>query len=281
MAVIIDGNAVASIIKERVRQKVAALKKPPSLAVVLVGSDPGSLAYIAGKFKACEETGITSTLYELDEGVSQGELLALIERLNNDANIDAILPQQPFPPHIDARAVVCMVDPAKDVDCLHPYNMGLVMAGEAPMPSCTPSGVITMLDESGIKIEGKDCVVLGRSDVVGKPIAMLLMKRNATVTICHSKTADLESHTRRADILVAAIRRPKFVTARMIKEGAAVIDVGINRLGGKKICGDVDYKDCFDKAGFITRVPGGVGPVTVATLMENCLKASTLRDRRV
>ena len=278
MAIIIDGTKLAAEVRERVRLQVTQLERPPKLAVVLAGRDPASLAYIAGKEKACEETGIQFILLERDERTSQEELLTLINGLNADDTIDGILPQQPFPSHINTHAVVCAVDPRKDVDCLHPYNMGLVMSGTAEMPSCTPAGVITMLAESGIALEGKNCVVLGRSNVVGKPIAMMLMQQNATVTICHSRTQNLPEITRNADILIAAIRQPKFVKADMVKEGGVIIDVGINRLGGKKICGDVDYKDCFEKAGYITKVPGGVGPMTVASLMENCVKAYRLRN---
>ena len=280
MAILIDGKKLAGDIRLRVRDKVAASARAPSLAVVLAGSDPGSLVYIQGKERACAETGIKFALHRFQENVSQAELLSFIDSLNADETVDAILVQQPLPKQIDTHAAVCRVDPMKDVDCLHPYNMGLVMAGSAALPPCTPAGVIIMLEESGIKLEGKTCVVLGRSNVVGKPVAMMLMQKNATVTICHSKTENLHDITRRADVLVAAIRQPRFVTAEMIKEGCAVIDVGINRLEGKKICGDVDYKSCFEKAGYITKVPGGVGPMTVAFLMENCLRAMELRRAR-
>jgi methylenetetrahydrofolate dehydrogenase (NADP+)/methenyltetrahydrofolate cyclohydrolase len=276
MAQIIDGRALAAKIKERVREKVSNMERPPSLAVVLAGNDPASLAYINGKREACAETGIRFTLHELAENVPQDELLELIDGLNTDKDTDGILVQQPLPGHIETDAVVRRVDPRKDVDCLHPYNMGLVAAGTPAFLPCTPAGVAAMLAESGINLEGARAVILGRSNVLGKPLAFLLLQQNATVTVCHSRTRDLSEITKQADVLVAAIGRPRFVTADMIKEGAVVIDVGINRLEGRKICGDVDYKDCFGKASFITRVPGGVGPMTVAMLMENCLKAAEL-----
>ena len=273
MATIIDGKQIAQIIKDRVADRVKRMPAPPNLATILVGDDPGSLVYLAGKEKACNEAGIGFTLHKLPHDTPQEALIDLIDRLNNDAGVHGILPQQPFPSHIDTHEIVSRVDPRKDVDCLNPYNIGLVTAGNPAIPPATPYGIITMLKESNIPMEGKNCVIIGRSNIVGKPMAMLMLMQNATVTICHSKTANLPYITSQADIVIAAMRKPRFVTGEMIKEGAVVIDVGINRLEGKKICGDVDFKSCRDKASYITKVPGGVGPVTIATLLSNCVKA--------
>ncbi|MDR1663514.1 MAG: bifunctional 5,10-methylenetetrahydrofolate dehydrogenase/5,10-methenyltetrahydrofolate cyclohydrolase [Clostridiales bacterium] len=279
MAQIIDGKALSAVIRERVKARVAKLERPPALAVVLAGNDAPSLVYVRNKEKACAEAGIRFVFHQLEENVSQKEMLALIDKLNADGDIDGVLIQQPnpLPPNLDMHEAVCRVDPLKDVDCLHPYNAGLVMAGTAAFLPATPAGVVAMLKESNIEMKGKRCVILGRSNVVGKPLAMLMLQQNATVTVCHSHTRDLREITRQADILIAAVRQPLFVKADMIKENAVVIDVGINRLEGKKICGDADYKDCFEKASYITRVPGGVGPMTVAMLLENCVKAYELR----
>lgn len=272
MAQILNGKAVAAVLKTRVKEKIST-DNPPSLAVVLVGQNPASLTYIRGKEKACNEVGIRFQLHALEENTSQADLLALIDTLNADNNIHGLLVQQPLPPHLDKHAVVSRIDPRKDVDCLHPHNVGLVMTGRARLLPATPAGVIMLLDECGVSLEGKHCVIIGRSDIVGKPLALMLLARDATVTVCHSRTQGLADICRRADVLVAAAGRPRLVTPDMISPGCIVVDVGVNRLEGKKICGDVDYKGCFEKASFITPVPGGVGPMTVAVLMENCLKA--------
>jgi methylenetetrahydrofolate dehydrogenase (NADP+)/methenyltetrahydrofolate cyclohydrolase len=278
MAQVIDGKSLAAEIREGLAKKAAGMKRPPALAVVLAGEDPPSLVYVESKKKACAEIGIRFCFHQLPEDTTQAKMLALIDELNADGGVDGILVQQPnpIPPHINMHEIVCRVDPRKDVDCLHPYNMGLLTAGNPAMLPCTPAGVVKMINAAGIPTKGKHCVVLGRSNVVGKPLALLMLQQNATVTICHSRTENLPEITRQADILIAAVRQPRFVKADMIKEGAAVIDVGINRLEGRKICGDVDYKDCFNKASFITKVPGGVGPMTVAMLMENCVRAAEL-----
>ena len=293
MAIIIDGQKHGLAIRAEVKE--AAKGKNCTLAVVLVGDDPASLVYIGMKKKACEEAGIGFELHRLPEAASEDEVLALIDGLNANNAITGILVQQPFPSRLNKEKILTRLDHRKDVDCLHPYNVGLALAGRAAnsanmqsRPSddskpdtvqlprllpCTPAGCITLLKREGIEISGKQAVVIGRSDIVGKPLALMLMAENATVTICHSRTKDLPEVCRRADILVAAIGRPRFVTADMVKDGAVVIDVGVNRLEGKKICGDVDYDAVSQKASYITPVPRGVGPMTVATLMENCVKA--------
>jgi methylenetetrahydrofolate dehydrogenase (NADP+)/methenyltetrahydrofolate cyclohydrolase len=278
MAQVIDGKLLAAGIRERLAEKAAAMVRPPALAVVLAGEDAPSLVYVENKRKACAEIGIRFFFYQLPEEATQAEMLTLIDELNADKNIDGVLVQQPnpIPLNLNMHEIVCRVDPRKDVDCLHPYNMGMLAAGNPIMLPGTPAGVVKMLKETGIETDGKHCVVLGRSNVVGKPLALLMLRENATVTVCHSRTRNLTEITRQADILVAAVRQPQFVKAEMIKDGAAVIDVGINRLEGKKICGDVDFKSCFDKAAYITKVPGGVGPMTVAMLMENCVRAAEL-----
>ena len=277
MAIIIDGKTHAAKIKQNVKERIAAMsaegKRPPAFAVVLAGENPASLVYIKGKEKACAETGIHFTCHRLEEHTPQKDLLALINNLNADENVDGILVQQPFPKHIEKQTVLSAIAPNKDVDCLHPANIGLYMAGRGTFLPCTPAGIMRLLNEYNIPVEGKRCVIIGRSDVVGKPLSMLMLAQNATVTICHSYTRNLPEITRSADILVAAIGKPRFVTADMVKRGCVAIDVGVNRLEGRKVCGDFDYAACFDKAAYITPVPGGVGPMTIAMLTENCLKA--------
>ena len=248
------------------------------LAVVLVGNDPASQVYVNNTEKACQECGFYSEKYLLDENVSMKELLDLIEVLNNRDEISGILVQLPLPKHLDEKEVINAINPAKDVDAFHPVNVGKIMIGDFDFLPCTPAGVMELIKESGIDPEGKECVVIGRSNIVGKPQAMLLLHKNATVTICHSRTKNLKEVTKRADILVAAVGKAKFVTEDMVKEGAVVIDVGMNRDENGKLCGDVDFENVSKIAGAITPVPGGVGPMTIAMLMQNTLKAATLKN---
>jgi len=273
---IIDGKKHAQKIKNEIKNEVAAKKINCKLAVVLVGENPASLVYINMKKKACEEVGFAFELLQLPENSSQEKILDLIEKINCDEKISCAIIQQPFPAHVDKNAILSRLSPEKDVDCLHPFNVGLAASGNGIFLPCTPAGCVTLLKREGIKIAGKRAVVVGRSDIVGKPLAMLLLAENATVTICHSRTQNLAEECRRADILIAAIGSPKFITAEMIKPGAVVIDVGVNRLDGKKICGDVDFENARQIASFITPVPGGVGPMTVATLLQNCLRTALL-----
>jgi len=273
MAMVIDGKRIAAEIKDEIKARVAAYNAQPCLAVVLVGSDPASLIYVRDKRIACEYTGIDFKLFDLPDDTPEAEVLALTERLNNDPRINGILIQQPFPGGYNEDRILRAVDPAKDVDCLHPHNAGLLYMGRPTFLPGTPAGIILLLKRTGIEIEGRHCVVMGRSNIVGKPVAAMLLAENATVTLCHSRTRDLDRVCRLADILVVAIRHPRFVTGDMVKPGAAVIDVGIHNIGGKKRCGDVDFLSCEQVAGYITPVPGGVGPMTVAMLMENCCKA--------
>jgi methylenetetrahydrofolate dehydrogenase (NADP+)/methenyltetrahydrofolate cyclohydrolase len=263
---------------EAIRKDIKARAKKCKLAVVLVGDNPASIVYINMKKKACEEVGFDFELFKLPETSTQDEVLALIDKINNDKSITGILVQQPFPAHLNKNEILSRLDPKKDVDCLHPYNVGLAMSGNGKILPCTPAGCISLLKREGIEIEGKHAVVVGRSDIVGKPLALMLLAENATVTLCHSRTKNLAEECRRADILVAALGSPKFITADMVKSGAVVIDVGVNRLDGKKVCGDVDYENVCKIASYITPVPGGVGPMTVAALMENCLKAWDLNN---
>jgi len=261
-----------------IRQEVKAMGISPHLVVVLVGDDPASKVYIGMKEKACAEVGFKSTIRKLPGNATQKEIIAVIDELNADSDVTGILVQQPFPSHLDKNKIVSRVTPEKDVDCLGPYNVGLAVMGRGRLSPCTPAGVITLLEREGVEISGKHAVVVGRSDVVGKPLALMLLARDATVTICHSRTKDLAAVCKTADILVAAVGRPKFITADFIKPGAVVIDVGVNRLEGRKICGDVDYDACAEIAGYITPVPGGVGPMTVATLMQNCAEAWEIQN---
>lgn len=277
MAKIIDGKAISAQIRAEVKEGVLKLKQErgiqAGLAVVLVGNDPASRTYVNNKKKDCEDTGITSFEYTMPEETSQGELLELIDRLNGDVSVHGILVQLPLPGHIDEKAVINAISPKKDVDAFHPENVGHIMIGDYKFLPCTPAGVMELLSRTGIDPEGKSCVVIGRSNIVGKPMAMLLMHKNGTVSICHSRTKNLKEICSGADILVAAVGRANFITSDMIKEGAVVIDVGMNRNENGKLCGDVDYQGCFEKAEYITPVPGGVGPMTRAILMKNTLTA--------
>ncbi len=277
MAKLIDGKQVSAQVKEQVREEAAAIYEKhgikAGLAVVIVGNDPASRVYVNNKKKACEAVGFASYEYALPEETTQEELLELVDTLNNDPKVNGILVQLPVPKHIDDTAIINAISPAKDVDAFHPENVGRIMIGDYAFLPCTPAGVMELIDSTGVEISGKKCVVIGRSNIVGKPMAMLLLHRSGTVTICHSRTQDLASVTREADILVAAVGRANFVTADMVKEGAVVIDVGINRLDNGKLCGDVDFAAVEPKASWITPVPGGAGPMTIAMLMKNTLTA--------
>lgn len=280
MAVRIDGKAIAAKVRGEIAEEVAALKKQgvqTGMAVVLVGEDPASKIYVRNKGKACAETGIYSEEHVLPENTTQEELLALIEKLNADPKINGILVQSPLPKHLNEALIVEHIDPKKDVDAFHAENVGRIMIGDFAFLPCTPAGIIELIRSTGVTIDGKNCVVIGRSNIVGKPMLHLLLGKNATVTICHSHTKDLPAVTREADILVAAVGRPNFVTADMVKPGATVIDVGINRIAPKKLVGDVDFEAVKDVAGAITPVPGGVGLLTVAMLMENVVRAAEMQ----
>lgn len=275
MAQLIDGKLISTQIKDELKAEVAILKEKgivPCLAVIQVGNDPASSVYVNNKKKACAYIGIESKSYELDEAISQDELLALVDELNQDNSVNGILVQLPLPKHIDENAVIHAIAPEKDVDGFHPETVGNMCIGSKGFLPCTPAGVIQLLKRSNIEIAGKECVVIGRSNIVGKPMALLLLRENGTVTITHSRTKDLQEVTKRADILVAAIGKPKFVTAEYVKEGAVVIDVGIHRNENNKLCGDVDFDDVIGKVSAITPVPGGVGPMTIAMLMNNCVE---------
>lgn len=273
-ATIIDGKALAAKCKARIKGEVEALSKRPGLAVIIVGDNPASRIYVNHKKKDCEECGIYSEEYALPEQAAQKELLELIDVLNGREDIDGILCQLPLPEQFDEKAVLEAIDPGKDVDCFHPYNVGKLMIGEPVFLPCTPAGVMEMLDEYGIDPKGKHCVVVGRSNIVGKPQAMLLLHRHATVTICHSRTPDLGAVTRQADILVAAVGKRELITADMVKEGAVVIDVAMNKKEDGKLCGDVAYAEVAEKASYITPVPGGCGPMTRVMLLQNTLTAA-------
>ena len=262
------------------KKEVEELKKQginPGLCVIIVGEDPASRVYVNNKKKACEEIGINSLEYALPESTTEEELLALIDELNQRKDINGILVQLPVPKHINEEHIINAINPQKDVDAFHPVNVGKIMVGNFDFVPCTPAGVMELIAESGIDLTGKECVVVGRSNIVGKPQAMLLLHKNATVTICHSKTKDLATKTRNADIVVAAVGKPNFIKGDMIKEGAVVIDVGINRLENKKLCGDCEFESCEKKAKAITPVPGGVGPMTIAMLMKNTVKAAKIQ----
>jgi methylenetetrahydrofolate dehydrogenase (NADP+)/methenyltetrahydrofolate cyclohydrolase len=277
-ASIIDGNSISKQIRAELSDEVKKLQSErnitPGLAVVLVGENPASQVYVRMKEKACEEVGLYSRKITLPEDTSEKELLDILDELNGDNKIHGILVQLPLPKHIDENKVLRKIDPEKDVDGFHPVNVGKLVIGEPSFVPCTPQGVIELLKRSGTEISGADAVIVGRSNIVGKPVAMLLMHENATVTVCHSKTKNLAEKTQRADILVAAIGRPKFITADMVKEGATVIDVGVNRLEDKLV-GDVDFEPVKEKAGAITPVPGGVGPMTIAMLLTNTVKSAS------
>ena len=280
---ILDGKQVSLDVKNELREMTAKLRAEkgyvPCLAVIIVGEDPASKVYVANKEKACEYIGYKSLKYALEEDTTQQELLSLIEKLNNDDEVDGILCQLPLPKHIDEEAVINAIKPEKDVDAFHPVNVGKIMVGNYTTLPCTPAGVMELLKRTGTDLTGKSCVVIGRSNIVGKPMSMLLLHANATVTICHSKTRNLKEICSNADIIVAAVGRAKFVTADMVKEGAIVIDVGINRNEDGKLCGDVDFENVKDKCSFITPVPGGCGPMTIAMLMKNTYSAAVERRK--
>lgn len=279
MGTILDGRLVSSATREKIREKTAEFIKKtghtPVLSVILVGSDPASCVYVRNKRRACGDVGFNSEVYELPEETTEEELLSLIEKLNKDNNTDGILVQLPLPKQISEEAIIKAIDPKKDVDAFHPENVGGICTGNYTFLPCTPAGVMVLLEYYGIDPKGKHCVVVGRSNIVGKPQALLMLEKNATVTICHSKTSNLAEEVKRADIVVAAVGRPNFITGDMIKEGAVVVDVGINRLADGKLCGDVDFESALPKASYITPVPGGVGPMTITMLMENTLRAAT------
>ena len=279
---IIDGKKVSSEVKANVKKLTDELKEThgitPGLAVVIVGDDPASRVYVNNKKKACEAVGFISEEYALPAETTQEELLSLVETLNNKESINGILVQLPLPKHLDDKAVIEAISPLKDVDAFHAVNVGKIMLGEYDFLPCTPAGVMEMLHSYEIPVEGRECVVIGRSNIVGKPMGMLLLHENGTVTICHSRTKNLAEVCKRADILVAAVGIPKFVKADMVKDGAVVIDVGMDRDENGKLCGDVDFENVKDKCSYITPVPGGVGPMTIATLMKNTLKACKLQN---
>ncbi len=277
MAKIIDGKQIAAQVRGEIKEKTQSLISQgvqPGLAVIIVGEDSASQVYVRNKIKACAEVGFYSENYELPADTKEEDLLALVEKLNQDPKIHGILVQLPLPKGLDEEKVIAAINPEKDVDAFHVRNVGKIMLGNYDFLPCTPAGVMKLLEYSGIDVAGKDCVMIGRSNIVGKPQAMLMLHANATVQICHSKTKNLAQKAAAADILIVAIGRAKFVTADMIKEGAVVIDVGMNRDENGKLCGDVDYNDCFEKASYITPVPGGVGPMTITMLLQNTLTAA-------
>jgi len=281
MANIIDGKKISDVIKEEVRKRAEELKNKGtevSLAVIQVGNNPASAVYVRNKKKACEQVGIRSLSYEIPEETTEEELLSLIQELNAREDVNGILLQLPLPRHINEDKMLLAIDPRKDVDGFHPLNVGALCVGKPGFVSCTPAGIIELLKRSGVEIAGKECVIVGRSNIVGKPMAHLLLSENATVTVAHSKTVDLKTVTARADILIVAVGKPKMITAEYIKEGAVVIDVGINRNENNKLCGDVDYDNVIQKCSAITPVPGGVGPMTIAMLMKNCVESVNKYD---
>ena len=281
MSQIIDGKLVSKQVRQRVKEETEKLKAKgitPGLAVIIVGDDPASQVYVKNKEKACDEVGFYSEKYALSENTTQEELNNLVKQLNNKKEISGILCQLPLPKHLDDKEVINLIDPIKDVDAFHPVNVGAIMIGDYNFLPCTPAGVMELIHSTGVDVTGKKAVVIGRSNIVGKPMAMLLLHKHGTVTICHSRTVNLKEICANADILVAAIGKAKFVTADMVKEGAVVIDVGMNRDENGKLCGDVDFENVKDKAEAITPVPGGVGPMTIAMLMKNTLKAAKLQN---
>jgi len=283
MAKIISGTALAAKIRAEIKAETDALKQQgtvPGLAVILVGEDPASKVYVRNKTKACEEIGFYHEQYNLPETVSQTEILELVETLNESPRIHGILIQAPLPKGLDFKYIIDHISPNKDVDAFHPYNVGKIMIGDFEFLPCTPAGVMELIHEAGVSVEGKNCVVVGRSNIVGKPQAMLLLKENGTVTVCHSRTPDLASVTKNADILVSAVGKAGIITGDMIKPGATVIDVGMNRNADGKLVGDVDFGSAEPVAGFITPVPGGVGPMTITMLMKNTLKAAKLAAKK-
>lgn len=280
MSNIIDGKAVSQSVKDRIKAEAAALKEKygvtAGLAVIIVGDNPASRIYVNNKKKSCEYVGFDSYEYALPEETTEEELLELIKKLNNDDKIDGILCQLPLPKHIDENVIINNISPNKDVDAFHPVNVGKIMIGDYSFVPCTPAGVMELIASTGVDIKGKECVVVGRSNIVGKPMSMLLLHKSGTVTICHSKTADLKAECKRANILVAAVGVANLIKGDMIKEGAVVIDVGMNRLDNGKLCGDVEFESASKIAGYITPVPGGVGPMTIAMLMKNTLTAAKI-----
>ena len=278
MAVIIDGKHVSSVIRSRIAKEIIDFQSEsgiiPGLAVVIVGDNPASMVYVRNKKRACEEVGVNSYEIALPADITEDELLERVRQLNADENVHGILVQLPLPKHINEEAIINAIDPAKDVDAFHPSNVGKIMIGNYSFLPCTPAGIMDLLEYYNIDICGKKCVVLGRSNIVGKPMAHLLLEKNGTVTVCHSRTCNLKEETRNADILVVAIGKPEFVTADMVKEGAVVIDVGINRTEAGKLVGDVDFAGVSEVASYITPVPGGVGPMTITTLLKNTLTAA-------
>ena len=284
MAQIIDGKKISQDIKDELKEKVTALKDTGTevaLAVIQVGNDPASSVYVRNKKKACEYIGIRSLSYELPEETTEDALIELIEKLNKDETVNGILVQLPVPKHIDPNKIIRTISPEKDVDGFHPQNVGKLVIGEEGFVSCTPAGVIQLLKRSGIEISGKNCVVVGRSNIVGKPMAIMLLEKNATVTVAHSKTKNLKELALQADVIVAAVGKEKVVTADMVKPGAAVIDVGMNRNAEGKLCGDVDTEEVAKVAGYISPVPGGVGPMTIAMLLSNTVEAYEKRLQKI
>ncbi len=281
MAELIDGKTISTIIKDECKEKVAEYKKQGisiCLAVIQVGNDPASSVYVNNKKKACAYIGIDSLSYELPEETTQEELLALIEELNQKKEVNGILVQLPVPKHIDEKTIINAISPKKDVDGFHPQSVGSLCIGQPGFVSCTPAGIIELLKRTNVDISGKHCVVIGRSNIVGKPMALLMLRENATVTVTHSKTKNLKEITKQADILIVAIGKPKFVDSSYVKDGAVVIDVGIHRNEDNKLCGDVDFESVKTIASAITPVPGGVGPMTIAMLMKNCVDSVSLQQ---
>lgn len=278
MSIRIDGKQISAQIKDELKERVKKENLEVTLAVIQVGNDPASTVYVGNKKKACEYIGIRSLAYELPEETPEEELLQLIRQLNDRDDVNGILVQLPLPAHMDEDKVIRTISPQKDVDGFHPQSVGALSIGQPGFVSCTPAGVIQLLKRTGVEIDGKECVIVGRSNIVGKPMALLMLRENATVTVCHSHTKDLKEVTKRADILIVAIGKPKFITKEYVKEGAVVIDVGIHRGADGKLCGDVDYDDVAPITHAITPVPGGVGPMTIAMLMNNCVEAKGLQE---
>lgn len=278
MSIRIDGKQISAQIKDELKERVEKENLEVTLAVIQVGNDPASTVYVGNKKKACEYIGIRSLAYELPEETPEEELLQLIKELNDRDDVNGILVQLPLPAHMDEDKVIQTISPKKDVDGFHPQSVGALSIGQPGFVSCTPAGVIQLLKRTGVEINGKECVIVGRSNIVGKPMALLMLRENATVTVCHSHTKDLKEVTKRADILIVAIGKPKFITKEYVKDGAVVIDVGIHRGADGKLCGDVDYDDVAQITHAITPVPGGVGPMTIAMLMNNCVEAKGLQE---
>lgn len=278
MSIRIDGKQISAQIKDELKERVEKENLEVTLAVIQVGNDPASTVYVGNKKKTCEYIGIRSLAYELPEETPEEELLQLIKELNDRDDVNGILVQLPLPAHMDEDKVIQTISPKKDVDGFHPQSVGALSIGQPGFVSCTPAGVIQLLKRTGVEIDGKECVIVGRSNIVGKPMALLMLRENATVTVCHSHTKDLKEVTKRADILIVAIGKPKFITKEYVKDGAVVIDVGIHRGADGKLCGDVDYDDVAPITHAITPVPGGVGPMTIAMLMNNCVEAKGLQE---